>query len=80
MNGDLITGAAWVDVGGHLVGEQVKASPGELDARKGEHPGEFARHIHLLGKVLFDTFKMHFNTSHLGLWEPLLREAALCNW
>ena len=80
MNSDLITGAAWVDVGGHLVGEQVKASPGELDARKGEHSGEFARHIHLLGKVLFDTFKMHFNTSHLGLWEPLLREAALCNW
>ena len=56
MNGDLITGAAWVDVGGHLVGEQVKASPGELDARKGEHPGELARHVHLLGKVLFNTF------------------------
>ena len=79
MNGDLITGAAWVDVGGHLVGEQVKASPGELDARKGEHTGEFARHVHLLGKILFNTFKMHFHTSHLGLWEPLLREAALCN-
>ena len=53
MNSDLITGAAWVDVGGHLVGEQVKASPGELDARKGEHTGEFARHVHLLGKVQY---------------------------
>ena len=53
MNGDLITGAAWVDVGGHLVGEQVKASPGELDAGKGEDPGELAGHIHLLGFAWF---------------------------
>ena len=53
MNGDLITGAAGVDSGGHLIGKQVKTPPGELDAGQREHPGELAGHIHLLGFTCF---------------------------
>ena len=53
MNGDLITGAAGVDGGGHLIGKQVKTPPGELDAGQREHPGELAGHIHLLGFAWF---------------------------
>ena len=49
MNGDLITGAAWVDMRGHLICEQVKAAPGELDAGQRKHTGELAGYIHLLG-------------------------------
>ena len=53
MNGDLITGAAWVDGGGHLISKQVETSPGELDAGQRKHPGELAGHIHLLGFAWF---------------------------
>ena len=72
MNSDLVTGAARVDVCRHLIRKQVKASPGELDARKGEHPGEFARHVHLLGKVLFNTFTHLTLDSGSLCWEKLL--------
>ena len=51
MNGDLVAGAGGVHDGGHAVGEQVEAAPGELDAGEGEHPGELARHVHLEATV-----------------------------
>ena len=51
MNGDLITGAAGVDMRGHLICKQVKTAPGELDAGQRKHPGELACYIHLLGSM-----------------------------
>ena len=53
MNGDLITGAARVDMRGHLICEKVKTSPGELDAGQRKHPGELAGYIHLLEFTCF---------------------------
>ena len=50
MDGDLIAGAGGIDVRGHLIRKQVKASPGEFHAGQRKHPGELASHIHLLGK------------------------------
>ena len=77
MNSDLVTGAARVDVCRHLICKQVEASPGELHAGKREHPGEFARHIHLLRKSL--SSKNLLRKVNLGSGKPLLREAALSN-
>ena len=76
MNGDLITGAAGVDMCGHLIGKQVKASPGELHTGQRKHPGELARHIHLLRSQLF-ILKTLLMQENLGARQPLLGEAAL---
>ena len=78
MNGDLITGAAGVDMCSHLIGKQVKASPGELDTGKRKHPRELAGHIYLLGFTCFHLENLLMQ-ENLGPRQPLLGEAALCD-
>ena len=53
MNSDLIAGAAWVDMGAHLIRKQIKTAPGELHAWQWKHPGELASDIHLLRFAFF---------------------------
>ena len=79
MNGDLITGAAKVDMSSHLIGKQVKASPGEqLDTGKRKHPRELAGHCNLLGFTCFHLENLMMQ-ENLGPRQPLLGEAALCD-